>query len=369
MDTAERRARAALWSVQGVGPVKLAQVAHHAGPLSSLLEQPVSRWVPLVPWNAPAVAARVAALGTLAATADRLEARCRAVGARLVFPGDRAFPSRLASIPTPPLLLVARGPGAEAPPRRRLAIVGTRRVDSGSLERLHAMSVEAAGQGLGVVSGAADGCDRAAHLGALSARGETWAFLGSALDQIDAGQREVSRQIVEKGGTLWSEYPPGFRSNMNSFTLRNRLISGASDAVLVFRAPATSGALHTARAALAQGRPLLATPGDPWSAACKGSNELLRSGQARPHLDVQDLLAAVGLAQTLSPVAPPLLDLSELSANARAVLDELAKGSADFEALLASLNSLSAGHLSSALVELEVFGAVIHKGGRRYEKR
>ena len=43
-------------------------------------------------------------------------------------------------------------------------------------------------------------------------------------------------------------------------------------------------------------------------------------------------------------------------------------GSVDFEGLLAALPQATSGELSAALVELEVFGAVVHKGGRRYEK-
>lgn len=368
MDSAERRATGALWSIQGVGPVTLREVRQRAGPLAELLEQPVASWAPLVPWRGD-LFARVMSQGTLAAVADRLERRCREIGARILFSGDAAFPSGLDSLRNPPALLFALGPGAEAAPRRRLAIVGTRQIDASSLARITQASAEAARHGLGIISGAAHGVDQAAHAGALQGRGETWAFLGSALDEIDAGQLPIAHAILSGGGTLFSEFPPGFRSNISSFTLRNRLISGASHAVLVFRAPEKSGALQTARAAIEQGRPLLATPGDPWSQVAVGSNRLLREGVARPHLDVGDLLAAVGLTGSISPTEAVPLALSELSPLASQVLTELAKGPADFEGLQAAMPGPSSGQLSAALVELEIFGAVVHKGGRRYEKR
>lgn len=368
MDTAERRATAALWSIQGVGPVTLRAIRNRAGPLGELLEQPVSAWAPLVPWRGE-LWARVMSLGTLAVAADRLEQRCRALGAKILFSGAPAFPARLDGIPDPAPLLFAFGPAAAAPPRRRLAIVGTRRVDRGSLERIREVAAEAARHGLGIVSGAAVGVDQAAHFGAIDMKEETWAFLGSALDEIDFAQQSIVATILKIGGTIFSEFPPGFRSNLNSFTLRNRLISGASDAVLVFRAPEISGALHTARAALEQGRPLLATPGDPWNERAVGTNRLLREGLARPHLDVGDLLQAVGLTGSLSPSQPVAVDLSALSPLAAEVLSELARGSSDFEGLQAALPGPTSGQLSAALVELEVFGAVLHKGGRRYEKR
>ena len=130
-----------------------------------------------------------------------------------------------------------------------------------------------------------------------------------------------------------------------------------------------SGALYTAQAAIEQGRPLLATPGDPWNPAAQGSNRLLGEGLARPHLELDDLLRAAGLVGSISPPEPVVFDASNLSSLAKEVLGVLEKGAADFESLLSFMPGPSSGQLSAALVELEVFGAVVHKGGRRYEKR
>ena len=369
MDTAERRATAGLWSIQGIGPVTLSEICARVGPLGELLEKPVSSWAPLIPWRGETLA-YVMAVGTVARAADRLEKTCRAQAVRILFSGDPAFPNRLPDISKPPAVLFAHGPCGEGPPRRRLAIVGTRYVDKSSLERLAFAAREAAGHGLCIVSGAAWGCDTAAHEGALAAKGETWAFHGSALDQLDPAPLRLSQEIVASGGSIFSEFPPGFRANLNSFTLRNRLIAGASDAVLIFRAPVKSGALSTAECALEQRKPLLATPGDPWNPSAMGSNALLQSRKARPHIDFSDLWEAVGLGGSISPQEPvPMMDLTDLSPLAAEVLAHLARGAADFEELLVALPSVDSGHLSAALVELEVFGAVLHKGGRRYEKR
>jgi DNA processing protein len=369
MNTAERRARAALWSVRGVGPSTIEQIEQRFGPLGELLERPVSIWAPSIDWSQPETRERIAAVGTLAERADWLDMRCLRDGVRLLFPGDAAFPERLVDIPKPPIVLAVRGPVCDAPSRRRIAIVGTRFISDDQCQRVMDLASEAASAGLCVVSGAADGTDRSAHLGTLSAKGETWSFMGSALDQLDEAQLLLGLRILEGGGSLLSDYPPGYRASRSTFVQRNRLISGASDAVLVFRAGETSGALHTADAALLQGRTLLCSPGAPWDGSCKGTNELLRSGKARPCLDAGDLLEAVGLKGTITPATRAPLDLAGLTESAKTVLDQLSKGSADFEELQVRFPAFTSGALSAALTELEIFGAVLHKGGRRYEKR
>ncbi|MFZ5445022.1 MAG: DNA-processing protein DprA [Myxococcota bacterium] len=368
MNTAEKRATAALWSIRGVGPVTLGEVRSRLGPLGELLERPVPEWAPLVPWRADA-GAHVREVASLAAQADRLEQQCARLGMEIVFPDDEAWPSKLAQIRNAPPLLFVRGPGARAPRRSRLAIVGTRTPPPGTAQRAADLAVQVAQAGVGVVSGAAIGIDQAAHRGALTAQGETWAFMGAALDQIDSPQRAIVHEMLDAGQTLFSEFPPGFRSNLNSFKLRNRLIAGASDAVLIFRAGPTSGALHTAADALEQGRVVLAAPGDPWVEAARGSNRLLRDQRVRPYVDFSDITAALGLDQTISPPEPRVIDPSAISTPGSAVLNVLNDGSCDFEELLERLPDMNSGQLSAALLELEVFGAVLHKGGRRYEKR
>lgn len=366
MDTAEKRVIAALWSVQGIGPVTLNAIRAQTPSLGELLERPVREWQGEYEWKAGAEA-HLAALTTLAQRADWLETKCRAQLVEILFDDHPAWPERLSEVPDAPALLFCRGPGNRAPRRRRLAIVGPRQPELGLVERVHDIALEAAAH-VGIVSGAAEGIDTSAHLGSIKGNGETWAFMGAALDQLDGG-RSLARFIIDHGGTVFSEFPPGCRPNMNSFTRRNRLISGASDAVLVTRASAGSGSLHTAKFAKEQGRPVLVIPADPWNDAASASNQLLREPHVRAFLDVTDLVSACGLSDSISPQIPVPFDATSLEGPAREVFDVLGRGGADFERLLAELSHLNSGQLSAALTRLEVLGAVIHKGSRRYEKR
>lgn len=366
MDTGEKRALAALWSIRGVGPVTLGALRSRFGALEALLHQPTGQWVPLCPWHRHALE-ELAAVRTLEERAASLDAWCRGRGARVLFPGEAGWPERLSDVPDAPPVLFAEGPGFEAPRRRRVAIVGSRTVDDVALRYLRGFALQLARAGVGIVSGGALGSDQAAHFGALDAEGETWAVLGNALDEIDAPQQALVKAMRDAGQTLFSQFPPGFRANANSFVQRNAIISGVADAVLVFRAGEKSGALHTATFAREQGRPLLVTPGHPWDVTAQGSNALLRDG-ATPVLRPQHVLDALGVSASLSPREVPAFDPSVLSEGARQVWDALTTAT-EFDELIVRLPSLTPGKISAALVELEVRGGVQHLGSRRYEKR
>lgn len=369
MNSAERRVVGALWSLQGIGPKSIASIEAMYS-LSDLLNLPTRRWAPAVDLPSSARSA-LQDLPSLAKAADELEIRARDAGQTIVFPGDAAWPSRLDDLPAHPRVLFMVGPGNAAAPKRRVGLVGTRHAEPAANARVRGFARELVAAGLGVVSGAAEGIDQAAHFGALEAHGETWAFLGSGIDQIDPAQQTVAEPLLKGGGTLFSHYPPGARADVSTFSRRNYLISGASDATVVARAPLRSGALQTAKSALDQGRPLLAIPGDPWNKAAQGSNALLRGG-AKVCVSVHDVLVAVGLKTTFSPSvvqAPetPVIAITDLSPPAQRVLEELTRHACDTDELEAKVR-LAPGQVSAALLELEVEGFALQRGGGLWEK-
>jgi len=359
-----------LWTVRGLGARGLKRLCEAVGDPGELLEVPFDRWRRQLPLDLQRLFAQQR-VDSLAHRADRLERQLKVLGYQVAFPGDAAWPTLLDELPDRPPLLFHLGPGAAAPPRRRVAMVGTRHPDTGFAPWAHRLAFEVGCQGVGVVSGAADGVDQQCHRGALDAKGETWAFLGCAIEQMDDGQRVLRPRFLAGQGTFFSEFPPGARSEKGTFPRRNRLISGSADAVVVLRAKLRSGTSHTADAAKRQGRPLLAVPGDPYNAVAEYPNSLLRAGTARPCLGPGDVLKAIGLhtAQTPGP-APngPLLATSALSATARLTYQALGRLTLDIDAIVDLLPGTSTGAVVAALVELELSGFVVQQPGRRYER-
>lgn len=363
--TAEQRALLALWAVPGLGPRALAGLrAFAGGSLARLAACPVRDWLGDSPLPTP-VRRRLLQVPVLCLLSERVLEQCAAGAMGVAFQGDWAYPARLAEVDDAPPLLFYRG--QVGPPRRRVAMVGSRHPDQGFLPFARTFARQVAEGGVGVVSGAAAGVDRACHWGALDASGETWAFLGSALDELDPAQAKLLPHFLARGGVFFSELPPGVRASTTTFPRRNRLISGASDAVLVLRAGVDSGSLYTARAGRAQGRPVLALPGDVMNEGAAGCNGLLRDGHALACLSVEEVWRTVGIHP--DRIVPPGEGSSwrELSVEARGAYQVLDRVPRSFDEVLAH-SRLPPAALIGALVELELSGLVIQHPGRLYEK-
>lgn len=365
---AVRAAVLGLWSVPGVGPKALSRFEQSV-PLAQVASLRPEEWVDAVPSTSASLRAALVEGPTLAERAESLRTRCARTGTRICYRSDLEYPIRLGEIADAPPLLFFVGAAKASP--RQLAMVGSRHPDGGFEPRAKRWAQWVVGLGMGVVSGAAEGVDRACHLGALEAGGSTWAFLGSALDTLDLAHRRLLERFLEGSGTFYTELCPGTQPSRATFPRRNRLISGASDAVLVLRAGSGSGTLHTARFAREQGRPLLALPGDAENEAARGANELIRSGEAGLCLEPADLVQAVGLEGRAPGAAAEQgatpRDLSVLSAAAQQAYQALSARASGFEELQAT-SRLPSGELATALSELELEGFVVQRPGRRYER-
>lgn len=202
---------------------------------------------------------------------------------------DSGYPERLKNIYDPPVLLYIKGKLPPIDDRAAIAIVGTRSCTPYGIVMAERMAYEIARGGGLVITGLARGVDAAAAQGALRGNGKVVGVLGCGVDVVYPPSNRRLFQDVETVGALISEYPPGAEPLSRHFPVRNRIISGLSVGVLVIEAPIRSGALITAARALEQGRDVFVVPGNADSAACRGSNELLREG-ASVALSGRDIL-------------------------------------------------------------------------------
>lgn len=208
-------------------------------------------------------------------------------GVGVVLLGEEEYPPWLAAIPDPPDLLFVRG---ALPVGAGVAVVGSRRATRYGLNLAATMGAALGRRGVTVVSGLARGVDGAVHRGTVEAGGRGVAVLGSGPDRwYPVSHRRLGEALLEGGGAVVTEYPPGAVPEPWRFPVRNRIITGMSRVVLVVEAAVGGGALISARLGLEQGREVVAIPGDVDRATSRGCNELIRDG-ALPVLGTAELL-------------------------------------------------------------------------------
>ena len=238
----------------------------------------------------PAGRAGVVVARARAQAIDALD-RGQSTGQTVVTLADAEYPGLLRQIADPPIVLWIRG-DASILSRPAVAVVGARAAGPAGLEAARKLGRDLAAAGLVVVSGLARGVDGAAHLGALEAGGLTVAVLGCGADvTYPREHRDLAIRIVRTGAVV-SELRPGTSPLQFHFPRRNRIISGLCKAVVVIEASEKSGSLITARAALEQGRDVLAVPGGIATGRYRGSHSLIKDG-ARLVESVDDVLEEI----------------------------------------------------------------------------
>jgi len=259
------------------------------------------------------------------------------------------------------LYFVGTLPTERLPDVKVVAIVGSRKPTSYGKEVTFNLAYKLAQKGVIIVSGLALGIDAIAHKAAIEAGGTTIAVLANGLDSIyPASHRQLAQKIIDNGGALLSEYPPGTPARDFQFLARNRIVSGISDAVIVTEAASRSGTLATVAHALEQNREVFAVPGNITSSMSIGPNRLLQQG-AHPVTTPDDVLHVI---------APQLLESQttlNLGSNPKEILliDLLKSGIRDGDQLQQA-SKLGASDFSQTLTLLELQGLIRGLGGNQW---
>ena len=240
--------------------------------------------------------------------AERILEDCRRLGIGVMTYDDPRYPRLLKQIAKPPAVLYFVGKPIDFDRKLGVAVVGTRTMTEYGLDVTYRFSYDLASAGAVIVSGMALGVDGMAAAGSLDAQMPTAVVLGSGLDVVYPKMHTKLYKCILRDGFAVSEYPPGAEPDARNFPQRNRIISGLARCVLVTECPETSGALITAREALAEGKPLFAVPGAITMPGSAGTNELIKSGSAKMVTSPTDIL------DLFEPAHFPELDASAVGA-------------------------------------------------------
>ncbi|MFP6900045.1 MAG: DNA-processing protein DprA [Opitutales bacterium] len=303
---------------------------------------------------------------------EREERNLRERKGSFLIQGDEEYPPLLGEIHDPPIGLYRLG---ELPKKPFVAIVGTRKPTLYGTGMARKLAGDLTRAGLCVVSGMARGIDTAAHEGALEAGGETVTVFGCGLDVIYPPENlDLFKSICSNGAVL-SEFPFGRRADRQTFPMRNRLVSGMSEGVIVVESGSAGGSLITARFAGEQGRQVLAVPGRVDQPSSAGCHQLIRDGAVlvRSVSDVVEELAAsirFPVMEEDSFSEPLQEDVEKVFSSDEAKVMQCFSGGAILRTEeIARMSGLPATDLAASLTGLELKRALTRSPGGAFEAR
>jgi len=303
----------------------------------------------------------------------REEERMAKSGVDFITTRDAGYPRLLKEIHDPPIGLYRKGRYEFGQPC--IAIVGSRRTTLYGQATAKRLGSELARLGFCVVSGLARGIDTAAHDGALSVGGKTAAVLGTGIDLIYPPENLELYRRIEAEGAILSEFPFGRRADRQSFAMRNRIVAGMSEAVVVVESDVDGGAMITARFAGEQGRLIFAVPGRIDQNSSAGCHQLIRDG-ATLLTSVDDILSELSYLGGLRPAAigEKPADVAagrpaNLTEDEARVFECFRGGGILTPDALAAQTGLSAAQLSATLMMLELKRLIAKRADGAFEAR
>lgn len=267
------------------------------------------------------------------------------------------YPPELKEIPVPPLVLYVRG-RRELLSTRKFAVVGSRRINAAAAEACRRICAELSSS-VTIVTGVADGGDSAAATGAL-ATGNVICVLPGGHDSDCCNNANLLKKVESEGLTV-TEFIPETPVQRHTFTLRNRVLAGMTEGVLVVSAGEKSGTLSTAGYANGYNREVLAFPYSVGVASGVGCNRLIKEGAALCDC-AGDVLAALGINYKKAAAET----LSAESGKEASVLNLLKEeGEMHAEKIAATLK-INLTDAVTACSLLEIKGLVVRTGGNSF---
>lgn len=279
---------------------------------------------------------------------------------------DKEYPIRLKQCHDSPLMLYYKGT-ADLNVPKVVAMVGTRKATEYGRDMCRKIVEGLVEHNVLVVSGLAYGIDTWSHKMSMDNKLETVGVLGHGLDRIyPFANRSLAEKMIENGGLL-CEYMSNTLPDRENFPMRNRIIAGMSDAVVVVEAGSSGGALITAEIANSYSRDVFAIPGrigDPHSEGCNKLIKINKAALIQSAKDISYLLNWDILKVLQKPIQRQLF--LSLSPDEELIVDKLKeKGDLDIDTLLIETSMLPA-KAASILLNMEFEGVIRCMPGKVY---
>ena len=209
---------------------------------------------------------------------------------RIIKINDQEYPEQLRKIKNPPKQLYVKGK-IENLNEIGIAVIGTRKPSIYGRKLCKVFTNNLVGYNFNIISGLARGIDSCAHKSCLESKGKTIAVLPSGFNKIFPKENQgLLEEIIQKGGTVITEYPPDFEKTQESCRQRNRIMSGLPIGTLVIEATERSGTSITVNYTNEQGKKAYAIPSSIYNSKGTGTNKMIKQGKAKMVTSVEDII-------------------------------------------------------------------------------
>jgi len=210
---------------------------------------------------------------------------------------DIDYPISLLQYEDAPFGIFYKGNISMVNEKKNISIVGSRKCTRYGIDVTNSMVEQLGPYEINIVSGMAKGIDSVAHRAAIKNNINTIAVLGSGIDVIYPKENyRLYHEVLENSGCIISEFPLGTPPLSRNFPMRNRIISGMCELLVVTEGGEKSGTLITVGAALEQGKNIIVVPGSIFSSESKGTNKLIKDG-AYVYTDIEDVLNLLNISR------------------------------------------------------------------------
>jgi len=284
-----------------------------------------------------------------------------------LFLTDKNYPQRLLHCYDSPTLLYYRG-NANLNHSKIISIVGTRNYSEYGKMMGEKLIAELEQENILIVSGLAFGIDTIAHKAALKNNLPTLGVLAHGLDRIYPLQNKtLAQQLITMGGLL-TEFMSDTIPDKQNFPLRNRIVAGICDAVLVIESGIKGGSLITAELANSYNKDVFAIPGRLTDTKSEGCNHLIKTNKASLLTSATDLLEIMNWTERkkISQKKQPELFI-ELTENEKIIFALLQKQESIQIDQLHFKSGLSTGLVAEALLSLEMQGIILSIPGKVFK--
>ena len=173
--------------------------------------------------------------------------------------------------------------------------------------------------------------------------------------------------MLEKGGVL-TEFVSGTKPDRENFPMRNRIVAGMVDCLIVVESALKGGAMITADIANSYDREVFAVPGRIGDMYSEGCNRLIKTNKANLLTCADDIRYVMRWDVETKVVAKQMRLFRDFSEEEKKVMDIFVEKSIVHLDDIIVGTDLSPSKIASVLLSLEFDGVLTALPGKRYQK-